>query len=175
MEDATSLNTVRSGKRIGISRSSHQRCSVRQHVLQPQDCNFIKNRLWHRCFPVNFTKFLRTPFLQNTSGQLLLHFTRLMKVPFRTIFKNAIITFLLTNLLFKRIEIKFYFLELKRPLIKCVKLILNKKLFRCLTSTLLQEINESLYQQSRKCRDSKKQLHSCSGEIANKYKLKVTR
>ena len=23
----------------------------------------LKNRLWHRCFPVNFTKFLRTPFL----------------------------------------------------------------------------------------------------------------
>ena len=23
---------------------------------------------WHRCFPVNFVKFLRTPFLLNTSG-----------------------------------------------------------------------------------------------------------
>ena len=31
-------------------------------------CNFIKNNLWHRCFPVNFAKFLGTPFLQNTSG-----------------------------------------------------------------------------------------------------------
>ena len=28
--------------------------------------------LWHRCFPVNSVKFLRTPFLQNTSGRLLL-------------------------------------------------------------------------------------------------------
>ena len=28
-------------------------------------------KLWHRCFPVNFVKFLRTPFLQNTSGRLL--------------------------------------------------------------------------------------------------------
>ena len=26
----------------------------------------------HRCFPVNFVKFLRTPFLQNTSARLLL-------------------------------------------------------------------------------------------------------
>ena len=26
-------------------------------------CNFIKKRLWHRCFPVNFAKFLRIPFL----------------------------------------------------------------------------------------------------------------
>ena len=30
----------------------------------------LKKRLWHRCFPVNFAKFLRTPFLQNTSGKL---------------------------------------------------------------------------------------------------------
>ena len=29
-------------------------------------------RLWHMCFPVNFVKFLRTPFLQDTSGRLLL-------------------------------------------------------------------------------------------------------
>ena len=28
----------------------------------------LKVRIWHSCFPVNFAKFLRTPFLQNTSG-----------------------------------------------------------------------------------------------------------
>ena len=32
----------------------------------------LKQRLWYRCFPVNFVKFLRTPFLQNTYGRLLL-------------------------------------------------------------------------------------------------------
>ena len=32
--------------------------------------SFTKKRLWHRCFPVNLAKFLRTPFLQNTSGCL---------------------------------------------------------------------------------------------------------
>ena len=32
----------------------------------------LKKRLWYRCFPVNFAKFLRTSFAQNTSGQLLL-------------------------------------------------------------------------------------------------------
>ena len=32
----------------------------------------LKKKLWHRCVPVSFTKFLRTPFLQNTSGRLLL-------------------------------------------------------------------------------------------------------
>ena len=31
-------------------------------------CTFIKNRSQHRCFPVKFAKFLRTPFLQSTSG-----------------------------------------------------------------------------------------------------------
>ena len=32
----------------------------------------LKKRLWHWCFPVNFAKFLRTPFLQNTYERLLL-------------------------------------------------------------------------------------------------------
>ena len=32
-----------------------------------------KKRFWHRRFPVNFAKFLRIPFLQNTSGRLLLY------------------------------------------------------------------------------------------------------
>ena len=32
----------------------------------------LKKRIWHRCFPVNFIKFLRIPFLQNTSGRVLL-------------------------------------------------------------------------------------------------------
>ena len=35
----------------------------------------LKKRLWHRCFPVNFAKFLITPFLQNTSGRLILNQT----------------------------------------------------------------------------------------------------
>ena len=34
----------------------------------------LKRRLWHRFFPVDFAKFLRTPFLQNTTGRLLLYF-----------------------------------------------------------------------------------------------------
>ena len=36
----------------------------------------LKKSLWHRCFSVNFAKFLRTPFLQNTSGWLLLKVTQ---------------------------------------------------------------------------------------------------
>ena len=78
-----------------IFRSSHQRCAVRKCVLRNfkkftgkhlcqslffnkvaglSPANLLKKRLWHRCFSLNFLKFLRTPFLQNTSGRLLLHF-----------------------------------------------------------------------------------------------------
>ena len=32
----------------------------------------LKKRLWHRCFPVNFTKFLRTPFFTEHLQWLLL-------------------------------------------------------------------------------------------------------
>ena len=74
-----------------ILRSSHQRCSIKEGVLRnftkftgkhlcqslffnkvadlrPRPSTLLNKRLWHRCFPVNFVKFLRTPFLQNTSG-----------------------------------------------------------------------------------------------------------
>ena len=71
-----------------ILSSSHQRCSLRKGVLRNferftgkqlcQSLFFNKVaglRLWHRCFPVTFSKILRTPFLQNTSGRLLLYFS----------------------------------------------------------------------------------------------------
>ena len=38
----------------------------------PEACNFIKKRLWHRCFPVYFAKFLKTPFLTEHFRWLLL-------------------------------------------------------------------------------------------------------
>ena len=76
---------VRNRARNMHIQNSHRRFSVRKGVLR-QTCNFIKIETlaqvfscefceisWHRCFPVNFAKFLRTPLLQNTSGRLLLH------------------------------------------------------------------------------------------------------
>ena len=41
-------------------------------VSEPLLTTLLKKRLSHRCFPVNFGKFQRAPFLQNTSGRLLL-------------------------------------------------------------------------------------------------------
>ena len=83
-------------------RSSHRRCSVKKGVLTNfakftgkdlcqslffnkiagrRPATFLKKRLWHRCFPVNFAKFLRTSFLQNTSRCLLLTFERVLNTP----------------------------------------------------------------------------------------------
>ena len=64
--------------------SNHQRCSIKKGILR----NFtkihrktpvptlLKKRLGHRCFPVNFAKFLRTHILQNTSRRMLLYVLR---------------------------------------------------------------------------------------------------
>ena len=52
--------------------SNFQSCFGPQISLLKKDF-LLKKRLWHRCFPINFAKFL-TPFLLNTSGRLLLKF-----------------------------------------------------------------------------------------------------
>ena len=41
----------------------HRKTPVPESIFEAQACNFIKKRLWHRCFPLNVAKFLRTPFL----------------------------------------------------------------------------------------------------------------
>ena len=79
---------------IVIYRSSHWRFSVRKGALRNftkvtgkclcqslyfnkvRPATLLKQRLWHRCFPINFAKFLRTTFLQNKSGQPLLNIRR---------------------------------------------------------------------------------------------------
>ena len=37
----------------------------------------LKKSLWHGCFPVNFAKFLRTPFLQNDCFAFLMTCTNM--------------------------------------------------------------------------------------------------
>ena len=68
---------------ILIVRSSHQRCSILKGALKSftkftgkylcqspffNVATLIKKRFWQRCSPVNFVKFLRPPFLQDTYG-----------------------------------------------------------------------------------------------------------
>ena len=78
-------------------RNSHQRCSVGKGILRNfakfkgkhlcqslflnkvadlRPATLLKKRLWHRYFLVNFAKFLRTSFLENTSVRLLLYVNR---------------------------------------------------------------------------------------------------
>ena len=45
--------------------------SLLNKVQGPQACHFTKKRLEHRCFPVKFAKFLRTPILKNSCELLL--------------------------------------------------------------------------------------------------------
>ena len=80
-------------QRLRIKSSSHRRYPLRKGVLRnfakftgKYLCQglffnkvagsglqlYLKKRPWHRCFPVSYAKFLRAPFLQNTSGRLLL-------------------------------------------------------------------------------------------------------
>ena len=40
--------------------------------LQAPPATLLKKRLWHRCFPVNFAKFLRPPFFTEHLWWLLL-------------------------------------------------------------------------------------------------------
>ena len=44
---------------------------IKLHALP---ATLLKKRPWQRCFPVTFSKILRTLFLQNTSRRLLLRF-----------------------------------------------------------------------------------------------------
>ena len=77
------------------SRSSHRRCSVRKGVLRNfakftekhlyqslffnkvaglRPTTLFKKRLWHRCLPVSFVKFLRTPFYRTPLGDCFCKF-----------------------------------------------------------------------------------------------------
>ena len=88
------MKSITVKKNIGTHRSSHQRSSIEKggilksfakftgkHPCQilffnkvaGSTCNAIKNWPWHKCLAANFAKFLRTLFLQDDSGQLLLH------------------------------------------------------------------------------------------------------
>ena len=56
---------------LKISQNLRENNCARVSFLMP--ATLIKKRLWHRCFPVNFEKFLRTPFLIEHLWWLLLN------------------------------------------------------------------------------------------------------
>ena len=94
---------------ITKDRISHQICSVRKCVLRNfakftgkhicqslffnkvaglRPATLLKKRLWYRFFPLNFAKFLKIPFLQNTSSRLLSLQTLRLK-PLQTLETNS--------------------------------------------------------------------------------------
>ena len=58
---------------LEISQNSQENnCARVSFLTKLQVATLFKKGYWHRCFPVNFAKFLRTTFLKNTSGRPLL-------------------------------------------------------------------------------------------------------
>ena len=53
-------------KKVFLKISKNSQENTYAWGLRP--ATLIKKRIWHRCIPVNFAKFLSTPFLQNTPG-----------------------------------------------------------------------------------------------------------
>ena len=49
---------------LGLSQNSQENICARVSLqsCMPQSATLLKKKLWHRCFPVNFAKFLRTSF-----------------------------------------------------------------------------------------------------------------
>ena len=57
---------------LKILQNSQENTYVRVSFLIKLQASGLKKRLWHRCFSVNFVKFLKILYLQNTSRWLLL-------------------------------------------------------------------------------------------------------
>ena len=126
-----STNSLNHISRYSTNRSSHRRRSVRKGVLRNfvkfigkhlcqslflnkvaglRPATLLKKRLWHRCFPANFARFLRTPFLLNTSGQLLLY---------KCIFSNSwyvriVLSGTISNSILKRILNTFFHVNIEK-------------------------------------------------------------
>ena len=49
-----------------------------------RSATLLKKRLWHRCFPVNFAKFSRTPFFRKQAASIyfFLHFLYISSIHF---------------------------------------------------------------------------------------------
>ena len=75
-----------------LSEALTQRCSVKKmfsEISQNSQGNtcvrltpgtLLKKRLCHRCFPVNFAKLLRTPFLKEHLRWLLLYYVKKIRI-----------------------------------------------------------------------------------------------
>ena len=107
-KSSTNENVAAKGYTIGMIQAAKRKCSIKKGVLRnlskftgKQLCQslffdkaadlrpttLLKKRLWHRCFPVNFEKFLRAHFLQITFGRLLLYDSKVEPFGKRNLYK----------------------------------------------------------------------------------------
>ena len=70
----------------------------------------LKKKLWYRYFPVNFAKFLRTLFLQNTSGRLLLNKEAFLNLHLIKVSKLLVFVFF-SFFIISNIMVKIFFQE----------------------------------------------------------------
>ena len=120
-----------------VFRSSHKRCSMKKDFLRNftkftgkhpglffnkvaglRPATLLKKRLWHSCFPVNFAQFLRTSYLQNTSGRLLLCFcaSKMFVVVKSTVVSIIVYRNIWSNFREPQVEQPKELLHLKKPL-----------------------------------------------------------
>ena len=89
--------TFTAWKKFVLTEALAQRCSVKMVFLEVSQ-NSQENtcgRVWHRCFLVNFVKFLRTPFFIE---HLCWLFLSKEKIPDNSILVTINIRFLYTNI-----------------------------------------------------------------------------
>ena len=117
------------------NKSNHWRCSLRKRVLRKFAKFTVKHlyhslflnkvaglRPWHRYSPVNFAKFLRTPFLQNTSRRLLLkkkgflnqHLIKVSKLLVFVLLSFFIISNIMIKIFFSRITVLYLIAKVER-------------------------------------------------------------
>ena len=81
--------------------------------LQARPATLLKKILWQSYFPVNFVKFLRAPFLQNTSRWLLLTSAKLAAIWVITLKYYLILTYIgFDQSYFSFFIVNFVYLEL---------------------------------------------------------------
>ena len=82
-EFSYSLKNTFFTEHLRVTASDHRRCDIKKaentdawvsfnKVAGLQDWKFVKSRLQHSCFPVNNTKYLRTPILKNNCERQVL-------------------------------------------------------------------------------------------------------
>ena len=79
----------------------------------------LKKRFWHRCFPVNFVKFPRTPFYRTHPGDCFLHFC-IKKLNCDPAFKDQILINWLTSIPPQNIR-KWFSVDFREIRLTCLK------------------------------------------------------